>query len=411
MHPVAQTGNLPRPVTPFIGRESEIIRLVELLSHDDCRLLTLTGPGGIGKTRLALEVTQHQNGDFRDGYCFIPLQPLSSPQFILSAIAEGLPFHFSCTSSALFEQVLDYLSDKSLLLIMDNFEHLLEGVDLVSDILFHAPSVKILTTSRERLNLVEEWVYEVGGLSFPTNESESDVEIYGAVQLFMHNARRVHSGLKLTQAQRPAVSRICRLVGGMPLGIELASAWARALPCAVIADAIQHSLDILETPARNVAPRHRNMRAVFEPTWNRLTEPERVVFKKLSVFRGSFTLQAAEVVARASRSTLLALVDKSLLQVDDSVRYSVHELLRQYGEEQLNLSPQTREQTLDLHRVYYMKLLAHCQNQIVFLGEQQEGVATIGEELENVRPAWQRAVEQGQIEEIAAGGEGLWGFY
>lgn len=396
--------------TFFVGRDSELREIVELIHNPLCRLLTLTGPGGIGKTRLAMEVVQRQNGAFPDGFCFIPLQPLNSHEFIVSALAESLNFPFS-PNSDLFEQLLDYLCEKSLLLVIDNFEHLLEGVHLLSDILSHAPQVKILTTSRERLNLVEEWVFEVGGLTFPTGESETEIERYGAVQLFMQNARRVHHSFTLTLAHKPIVSRICRLVGGMPLGLELSSAWVRVLPCEVIADEIQRSLDILETPARNVSPRHRNMRAAFEPTWNRLMEQEREVFKKLSVFRGSFTLEAAEVVAGASRPVLLALVDKSLLRVDSAGRYTLHELLRQYGEEQLSHSPQILEQTLDSHRTYYMSFLGEREKQMVFLGQQKEATTKIGEELENLRLAWQRTVEQERFVEIAAGGEGLWGFY
>lgn len=401
----------PIPQTTFfVGRDTELNDIAGLMNNPLCRLLTLTGPGGIGKTRLAMEVVQRQNGAFPDGFCFIPLQPLHSHEFIVSALVESLNFPFS-PNSDLFKQLLDYLCEKSLLLVIDNFEHLLEGVHLLSDILVHAPHVKILTTSRERLNLVEEWVYEVGGLTYPTDESETEIERYGAVQLFMQNARRVQHGFTLPLPHKPTVSRICRLVGGMPLGIELSSVWVHVLPCGIIADEIQSSLDILETPVLNASSRHRNMRAVFEPTWNRLMEQEREVFKKLSVFRGSFTLEAVEVVAGASRSILLALVDKSLLRVDSAGRYTLHELLRQYGEEQLSHSPHTRDQTLDSHRAYYMSFLGERERQMVFLGQQKEATTKIGEELENLRLAWQRTVAQERFVEIAAGGEGLWGFY
>src|SRR5262249_10049087 len=147
---------------------------------------------------------------------------------------------------------------------------------------------------------------------------------------------------------RPAVVRICRLVGGMPLGIELAASWVRALSCEAIADEISRSLDILETPAHNVQPRHHTMRAAFEPTWNRLTDHERDVFMKLSVFRGGFTREAAKEVAGASLRTLTALVDKSLLRVDANGRYDIHELLRQYGEEHLSKTPEERERVQGL---------------------------------------------------------------
>src|SRR5262249_6609742 len=159
------------------------------------------------------------------------------------------------------QQLLDYFRDKSLLLVLDNCEHLLGGIGIVSEILAAAPNVKILATSRERLNLREEWVFEVQGLAFPASEAETEIEAYGAVQLFVQNARRVQSSFALDPAHVPAVTHICQLVGGMPLGIELASAWVRALSCEQIAQEIEHSLDILETSARNVPARHRTMRA------------------------------------------------------------------------------------------------------------------------------------------------------
>ncbi len=229
----------PIPKTTFfVGRDTELNDIAELTNNPLCRLLTLTGPGGIGKTQLAVEVAQRQNATFPDGFCLIPLQRLHSHEFIISAMVESLRCPIS-PNRDLFEQLLEYLSGKSLLLVTDNFEHLLEGVHLLSDILAHAPQVKILTTSRERLNIVEEWVYEVGGLSFPINERETEIEVYSAVQLFMQNARRLHHSFALTPGCKPAVIRICRLVGGMPLGIELASAWARVLPCETIADEIE----------------------------------------------------------------------------------------------------------------------------------------------------------------------------
>jgi predicted ATPase len=401
---------LPALPTSLVGRHDELTEIARLLAQPACRLLTLVGPGGIGKTRLALEVTRLHHDDFPDGACFVPLQPLNSREFIVSAMAASLQLPFSPNGDWL-EQLLEYLREKSLLLVADNFEHLLDAVHLLSDILIHAPLVKILTTSRERLNLIEEWVYEVGGLSFPTSESGTDIETYGAVQLFVQNARRVHNSFVLTHARKTAVSRICRLVGGMPLGIELSSAWVRVLPCEVIADEIQRSLDILETPARNILPRHRNMRAAFEPTWDRLSEEEQCVFKKLSVFRGGFTREAAEFVTGASLRILSTLVDKSLLRISENGRYHIHELLRQYGEEQLDASPQLREYILDLHCDYYMAFLGQRELEIVFLGQQPEAIEKITLELDNVRIAWRRAVEQGCIEEIAQAAEGLWGFY
>ncbi len=393
----------------FIGRNTELNDIALSMQNPLCRLLTLTGPGGIGKTRLALEVSRLHRQAFRDGTYFVPLQSLDSHEFIGMALVESLHFAYS-PKLDLLEQLLEYLSERSLLLVLDNFEHLLDGAELLSEILARAPQVKMLITSRQRLNLAEEWVYEVGGLTFPTRESETEIEGYSAVQLFMQHARRVHNSFTLT-AHKPAVGRICRLVGGMPLGIELSSAWVRVLPCETIADEIQRSLDILETSARNVSPRHRNMRAAFDHSWNLLSDEERNVFMRLSVFRGGFGLRSAEHVAGAQLHTLTRLVDQSFLHLDANGRYQIHELLRQYGEEQLNASPKARKQALDLHRAYYMGVLAECEIKIDFLGKQKEAIATINTEHENIRLAWKRAIEQGCFEEVISAAEGLWNYY
>ena len=367
-----------------------------LLTNPDCRLLTLVGPGGMGKTRLAMEAARHFICP--DGVYFVPLQPLTSPDFIIAAIAEALIFQFYGEGEPR-RQLLDYLRDKSLLLLLDNFEHLLDGVDILADMLAGATGIKLLTTSRERLNLREEWVLNVEGLAFPSSEAETDFSEYSAVQLFLQNARRVHVGFNLAASHNAGVTRICRLVGGMPLGIELAAAWVRALSCEQIANEIERSLDILETSARNVEPRHRTMRAAFEPTWARLTDNGRSVFMKLSVFRGGFTREAAEQVAGASLRTLSSLVDKSLLRVEASGRYDIHELLRQYGSEQLDTSPEECEQTRDLHSSYYSEFM-YRQDERLKSGTQRAALEEIDLEIDNVRAAWVYMVEKRKTTEI-----------
>ncbi len=393
--------NLPSQPTPFIGREAELAEIARLLADPACRLLTLTGPGGIGKTRLAIEAARlmlslplHAMGRGSgggDGIYFVPLQPLTSPDFIVPTIAEAIHFQFYPGGEPR-QQLLDYLREKSLLLVLDNFEHLLDGVGLVSEILAYAPYAKLLTTSRERLNLLEEWAMEVSGLPYPTSEVESDIADYGAVQLFSQSARRVNTAFTLAGTQQPAVARICRLVGGMPLGIELAAAWVRALSCEEIAAEIERSLDILATPARNVQPRHRTMRAALEHSWTLLTDEERDVFKKLSVFRGGFRKEAAQVVAGASLPTLSALVDKSLLRVDTNGRYDLHELLRQYGEEQLILSGEMNR-VRDTHSAYFAAFLYQREEDIK--GRRQlAALNEIEADFENIRVAWHWALSR-----------------
>jgi predicted ATPase/DNA-binding NarL/FixJ family response regulator len=394
--------NVLYPATPFVGRLRELTEIASRLNDPNCRLLTLVGPGGIGKTRLALESARQ----FPEAY-FVPLQPLTSSDFIISALADAIGFQFYSGSDPK-QQLLDYLREKSWLLVLDNFEQLLDGATLLSEILAAAGNLRLLVTSRERLNLVEEWVLDIGGLAYPLNEYEADTERYSAVELFVQQARRVKSSFSLTDANHSAVIFICRLVGGMPLGIELAASWVRVLSCEAIAEEIERSLDILETPARNVEPRHRTMRAAFAPTWERLSEDERGVFMRLSVFRGGFTHEAAEQVASASLRILSTLVDKSLLRVDANGRYDLHELLRQFAAEKL--APHEHNQAYQAHCAYYIGFL-HERWEYLKGNHQKRALAEIEVEIDNVRASWHWAVMHNCGEEINQAMKSLWFFY
>ncbi len=397
------TNSLPVQPTPFIGRDRELAEIARLLADPTCKLLTLVGPGGIGKTRLALEAARLIVEDttaslFPHGAYFATLQALTSPDFVASAVAEAVSFQFYPGSDPK-QQLLDYFREKRLLLVLDNFEHLLESASLVSDILTHAAYVKVLVTSRERLNLREEWVFDVLGLDVPASETVAKAESYSAIQLFVQNARRTHVGFTLTDSQLAAVVRICQMVEGMPLGIEMASARVRVLSCEQIAGELEQSLDILEMPARNVPSRHRSIRAAFEPTWQRLSEVERDVFKNLSVFRGGFTPEAARMVAGASLRTLSSLVDKSLLRVGIDGRYDLHELLRQYGEEQLKLAAEESAQIRNHHCAYYAEFVRQRREEMLGPG-MKEALDSVGAALENAQAAWAWAVSQAKWTEV-----------
>ncbi len=381
--------NSPALFSAFVGRQDELAQISRLLSDSACPLLTLVGPGGIGKTRLALETARQ----FPEAH-FVALQPLTSPDFIVSTIADAVGLQFYSGDPK--QQLLDYLREKSGLLVLDNFEHLLAGADLLSTILAAAPAIRLLVTSRERLNLVEEWVLDVGGLAYPLTENKA-ADSYSAVALFVQRACRVKSSFALTDANRPAVIRICRLVGGMPLAIELAASWVRALSCEAIAGEIERSLDILETPARNVEPRHRTMRAAFAPTWEHLSDDERAVFMKLSVFRGGFTREAAEEVAGASLRTLSTLVDKSLLRVDANSRYDVHELLRQFAEDKLTETGE--KNTITARYLNFFIMLAEQFDSHVYGRDTLVWFKHIENDLENLRSALFQAEHTRQAED------------
>ena len=401
--------NLPYYSTPFIGRSTEVSEIFDRFTDPNCRLLTLVGPGGIGKTRLAVQVAAQSAEQFTDAIYFVPFQSLASPDFMVSTIADVKGFHFNPGSDPK-QQLLHHLRNLDLLLVLDNLEHLLDGVSLLTEILQVAPDVKILVTSRERLNLLEEWVFDVRELDYPATESTTDMESYDAVKLFLHHVRRINAHADLNAIQRSQVIRICRLVGGMPLGIELAAAWARTLSYEGIARGIEGSLDMLETSARNVEPRHRKLRATFEPMWNRLSYVQRSIFKQLSIFCGGFTFEAMEYVTGASFHTLSSLVERSLVRVDKNERYDLHELLRQYAAEQLNESPEELNAVRDRHCQYFTAYLDNRRKDIE--GKRQQIVIEeIQGEIDNIRAAWQWAVEHGRDAEIGNACHVLWFFY
>jgi len=245
--------------TPFLGRLQEMNEIGALLYDPSCRLLTLVGPGGIGKTRLALEVASHKRASFPDGLFFVPLASLNRADDMLQAIAEATPFRFPQDTRSPREQFLAYLRERHVqrvLLVLDNIEHLLDGVNIITDILAVTTGLKILATSREALNLQEEWVRQISGLTYPDREDGKQLEDYSAVQLFLDRARRIRGDFDLAEDCRGVVE-------GMPLAIELAVGWLKTLRPSEIAEEIQHNLDMLATRSRNLQERHRTLRSVF----------------------------------------------------------------------------------------------------------------------------------------------------
>lgn len=375
--------NLPESVTEFVGRRQEINELVSLIESQ--RLVTILAPGGMGKTRLSMEVARTQIGGFSDGVYFVPLAPLSSPNDIVTTIAENIGFVLHGENPPA-QQLVDFLKDRSMLLVLDNFEHLLEGTPLVTDIVRSAQSVKVLVTTRERLNLRGENVYSLRGLEFPKWETPEDALEYDAVKLFMQSANRVRSDFELHTDDLDFLARICRLTAGMPLGIELAAGWVDVLSLGKIADEIQQGIDILETDMRDVPERHRSLRATFERTWDRLTNDEQTVFARLSVFRGGFTLESVEAVASANARHLRKLAQKSLIQTEATERYTVHELLRQFGEGKL-AETGAYDSLRQLHSTYYMEFMAKREADVQ--GQRQlVALAEIRTDFENIRLAW-----------------------
>jgi predicted ATPase/class 3 adenylate cyclase len=355
--------NLPLPRTSFVGRASELDAIDRLLEDPGCRLLTLVGPGGAGKTRLALEAAARRVDRYPHGVHFVPLASVASPEFLAPALAESIQFAVDAVHSGFSaqDQLLDYLSERSTMLVLDNFEHLVDGAGFLSQIIERAPHVELLTTSRERLNVQSEWVFDVEGLGLAENGNGSA----SAVRLFVERATQVVPGFALDDGEYSQALRICRLVDGMPLGIELAASWASVLSSAEIADEIAGNIDFLATSIRDVPERHRSLRAAIDQSWRLLTDEQRSAFSRLSVFRGSFDRGAAVAVTGADLRLLAELVAKSLLRRPDFGRFELHELLRQYAAEQLRLSPAEESDASERHAHHYAAMLLERQTALM----------------------------------------------
>jgi predicted ATPase/DNA-binding CsgD family transcriptional regulator len=398
----------PSPLTPFIGRQASLQKLQELLRSPSARLVTLLGSGGIGKTRLALELLRGLQTGFPDGAVFVPLAQLSSVDEILPALAERLGVQ-SPPSGDLKQAVLEHLASRQTLLLLDNFEHLSGGVFLVRDLLAAAPELKIIVTSREKLGLECETLYRLGGLELPPAEAEGTPEDYEAIQLFLQKAHQVRPDFSLEGPNVEAVRQICEHVGGSPLAILLAAAWVELFSPAEVLDQITRNLDFLSRQARDADPRHASMRAVFEASFQRLHETQKAVFRKLAHFRGGFDQSAAQAVAGADLQTLITLVDKSLLRRDPSSgRYDLHELLRQYAGEELQAAGESQAVQV-AHARYYLEFLA-IQEPSLTSPHQNQALDAIQADFDNIRQAFTWAVEHRDFDGVRMALPGLYAF-
>lgn len=398
---VSPPHNLPGQRTPFIGRAAELADITQLLVEDqDCRLLTLVGPGGIGKTRLALKAAEQialspdMGPHFRDGIFFVPLENVSDADALISALIAVISGESRLTrpvDAPLAEQLVHFLRPKAMLLVLDNFEHLATHAGLCSTILAAAPGVKLLVTSREALDLQEAWRYSLLGLSIPNGPPEQTAQPgeYDAVRLFAQCARRARPTFAL-EAELDSVLQICTLVEGMPLALELAAAWLSVMTCAQIAEEVTRGLDFLTARYQNIPARHHSMRVVMEQTWALLSADEAESIARLSIFRGRFRQEAARVITGTSLFTLAALVEKALVRVTPDGFYQLHELTRQYAEERLD--PAARSALCDAHAAYYANLL-NQQRPHLFTEAYRHVWATVRGEFDNIRHAWQWIID------------------
>jgi predicted ATPase/DNA-binding SARP family transcriptional activator len=396
----------PGPLTALIGREEELARLHVLLDDPACRLVTLVGPGGIGKTRLALEAGASRRERHRDGVVTVsfagtsPARPEEAADLVVTNLAAALGVSLAVPRDPR-ELLADALAGRELLLVLDNLEQLRDAAGVLAELLGRAPGVQILGTSRRRLGLGVEWLVEVPGLPYPPPEAEAAG--YPAVQLFEDRARLLRPGFR-PAADLAAVGRVCRLVAGMPLAIELAARWVRSASPAAIADRLATGGDLLATTAPDVEPRHRSIRSVIDWSWELLGDGERQALRRLSVMRGGFDLDAAAAVADASLPQLAGLVDHSLVELGEDGRYGMHELLRQYAAQRLATDPAEQAETRRRHAAWFSGLLPDPAQPLA-------GGAEPDADVENLRAATDWLIQQGDPSELDRHLTRLWQLY
>jgi len=398
-------NNLPIPPTPFVGRQAELHEITNRLADPSFRLISLFGPGGVGKTRLAIQAASDQYSQFQHGVCFVSLASLRTDQPILPIIFDALELPIYSGDKEASEQLIDFLHNRQLLLVLDNFEHHISEAPILSEILQRAPEVKILVTSRLLLKLQGEGVIEISGLEFPDPQETEDiftdtsfVEKFCAVEFFLQAAQRTRMDFAITQADYLDLSRITQLVGGMPLGLELAASWVNVLTPGEIADEIERGLDFLESNMQDVPERQRSIRAVFDHSWKLMSPREQVIFPKLSVFHGGFSRDAAKRVLGVTPHDLIGLVNKSLIQRSREGRFDLHPLLCQYAKDILE-KPGDYHAVHDAHCEYFAEALKELGESMVDR-RQQLAFSVLDADIDNAWAAWEWAVKHRQIEQI-----------
>jgi predicted ATPase len=381
----------------FLGREAELDRLAELIKDPNNRLITLVGSGGVGKTRLAAQFADQNASHFSDGVFFISFATVQDPAHIPIVLAETLKFSFYGPRDHI-EQLCDYMYRLQTLLVFDNFDHLsIDGGNVLAHLLNKTINLKIIITTRERLNLIAESILEIHGLPVPSMGNLENAENYSSIRLFFQNAKRINPGFKLEKNFNEII-RICQLMNGLPLGIILASSWVRVYKCSQIVDEIEKNIDFLSVSAPDLPPRHRSLRAVFESSWELLSEEERRILRWLSIFRSAFTVQAAQEICGASQKFLATIHDKSLLYFQDQ-RYEMLETFHFYIYEKLK---ESHEDFVAAQIKFCNYYASYCVQKNLELNSssQRQALDEMVSEIKNIQTAWNWLIESGRWDVI-----------
>ena len=391
--------------TPFVGRHDESRQLISMLQNPEIRLITLTGMGGAGKTRIAKQISDRAGDWFRDKSVWVPLESLDSPEYILPAILECIQAKFArringsilemITHGISLESILrENLRERNVLMILDNAEHVISGLAFIPRLIERCPGLKILITSRTRLSIRAEWVLEIPGLSFRDPSKVSEEGPSESEELFCRSARRVQTRFSITDQNRPDVLRICSLVQGNPLAIEIASTWTRVLSCREIAIEMDRNIDFIKTTMSDVPKRHRTMRAVFEYSWHMLTPQEQRYFCRLAVFQAGFDHWAARTIAGTNLQTIASFLDKSIIRQISENRYEMHDLIRRFAEQRFGPSSRQIDMIRTRHVYHYLNLVRDSESALKG-PDPASALNRISIDIENVRNACRWAVQLG----------------
>jgi predicted ATPase/transcriptional regulator with XRE-family HTH domain len=389
--------------TPFIGRQSEIKQIADLLRNPNCRCISIVGVGGIGKTRLAVQCLSAISDSAFQHSVFVDLSEATIIEQAarMIAVAVGIiitPF------TTVVSQILHALTSRNMLLVLDNFEQLLpEGVGFLSAVLEHSPRTKMIITSRERLQIRGEWSIRLQGLGMTDTSPPTDAQ-----ELFINTAQRINDQFLSTETEM--IHAICRLLQGIPLAIEMAATWTNVHTCAEILNGVTNNALDLTSRYQDIDKRHKSLQTIFETTWKRLSLHEQEALMRLAVFRGGFTLVAAQKVASADKTTLAFLQEKMLIHPLSEGRLVLHEMIRQLALQKLMLDEEEWRDTHTVHAEYFVQLFSTSADRIKYISA-REAISHINREIENMRVAWNTLLEQHRTDWFDQCWESMWLFF